>query len=1144
MADYIFDKHFAANQAEEEESAPSAFQTSAEMRNALKQSRQRNFLGDLAAGFKETAAAGGFRRGTDEADAAGSILEAENPELIEEQPGQLIAARIGGFMKGIVGGSVSTEEQRDAYVKADHVETLIKDIPVAYHDDIMSADSLEAAQRARARILEDMDRQAATADQYDPGIAHLAGQMLDVDAPLMFLSGGMVGAAKVARGVSALTKSQRAVGAAQGLLGGAQAGLVVGAYDAHIRETSGETDLVASILGGALFGSAIGGAVGKDMIGALHKTEQEYLGRVSSDDPTLVATNETVPGSTPERPMGTDGLAAEAERGASTVGAAQIGGQTRVERDIQDPLGLMTPGERDFIENADRMNYEGGFYDRKADDEGKFWTKVGATKWASGVGAGFQSKLYNSNSAVLNWMSHTVFESSNGLARGRDTVAAMTENYNKRIQTQLLPVQSAANDWAQRNGKGAMGTRFGISNEGKATFNREVMLERNARQNGRRYSDDEAVIRAADAYDNAARDSLAIGKGRDGEHSIKGLEDVAENPHYTPQIWSARKITDLISRGVVTRDNLVQSLAESYRQAGMSLGRDADAIADAVIRRVELRDADIDTSVFSLLQGDGRAFLRDSLEMAGVRGPEQEGIMTRLSTSAENRGKPGFAKSRNDVDMQSPIITEDGSDLLMVDMLSNDLSGDWQRYVRGLSGSAALARKGIVSKAARAELISAARAEQRAIGEEVISAAELEAMFTNFDAGATKGWSGLDPSKAPESQGMLPVMMKRMTNLAWLGKMGFTQIGETGAIMAQNGVGNWMRRGVMANLDTELRAGNKELLNDLAYMTGEIGQDHKLFAEHLSLDELSDLNDGTFMSKVDKNLSTASYVQGFTSFFNSVRGWQQKTAALGVSDKIFRTLRDSIESGEQLSDGMKARMWGDLGLDGEALTRLEQLITDGTIEFSPEGFVNRLNADRWDGDLADIFGSSITRNINQVVQKSMAGEQDAWMHTGWGSVLSHLKTFPLQATQKQFVRHFRHNDPQAYAALGMGLATAGVASMVRAGLDGKSDEMSVADHAKRAFSYSNMTGFIPMAYDPLMTMMGLDDKRFNQFGRHAEVMPPILSFTNNAIRLPGALAAAANGTADGSDKQAMRVIPFSSTILVGNMLNGFAERNK
>ncbi len=1155
MADDIFDKHVAANQVEEE---PSAFQTSAEMRSALQLSRQRGGLEELAAGFQATAIAGGIRRGGDEGTAALEAYQEANPDDVVEnsfnRPGMTggqMGAALKGFAQGVVGGSFGTDEQKESYVKADNIEDLIEGIPRNYHDDIMAEDTLEGAQRSRARILEDMDRQAETADQFDGGITNLAGQLLDVDAPLMFLSGGMYGAAKVARGVTAVTRSQRAVAASQGVVGGAQAGLLVGAYDMHIRETAGEGELVSAILGGAAFGGLIAGAIGRDLRGPLEAAENDYLRRVSEDDPTLAATNETVMGPVAEKPFGDvrdvvipEVVILDAPRGASTVGAAQIGGQVRVERDLVDPLDIMSPGQREIIDNADVINYESGFYDRKLEDEDKFWTKVGTGKWTAAVGAGFQSKLYNSNSAVLNWMGHTVFESSNGLNRGRATSSALMENYSKRIQTQLLPVQSAANDWAQRNGKGALGTKYGISNEGKAEFNREIMLERNARNNGRRYSDDEAIIRAADAYDNAARDSLAIGKGRDGEHSIKGMEDVLDNPHYTPQNWSASKITNLIQRGIVTRDDLVVSLAESYREAGMAAGKDADAIANAVIRRVELRDADIDTSVFSLLQGDGRDFLRDSLEMAGVRGPEQEAIMTRLAGAAENRGKQGFAKSRNDVDMQSPIMTEDGSQLQIVDLLSNDLAGDWQRYTRGVAGSAALARQGITSKANRSEVISAAQAEQRALGEEVTATAEMEAMFTHFDSGAVKGWSGMDPRKGPESQGMLPVMMKRLTNLAWLGKMGFTQLGETGAIMAQNGVGNWMRRGVMSNLDKEIKAGNKELLNDLAYMTGEIGQDHKLFAEHLSLDELSDLDSGTMMSKIDKNLSTASYVQGFTSFFNSVRGWQQKTAALGVSDKIFRTLNDSIKSGEQLSDGVKARMWGDLGLDGEAITRLEQLITDGTIEFSPEGFVNRLNADKWDGDLADMFGASLTRNINQLVQKSMAGEQDAWMHTGWGSVLSHLKTFPLQATQKQFVRHFRHNDPQAYSALGMGLATAGVASMVRAGIDGKAGDMSIEDHAKRAFTYSNMTGFIPMAYDPLMTMIGLDDKRFNQFGRHAEVMPPILSYTNNAIRLPGALKAAFDGTADGSDKQALRVIPFASTVLVGNMLNGIADRNK
>ena len=106
--------------------------------------------------------------------------------------------------------------------------------------------------------------------------------------------------------------------------------------------------------------------------------------------------------------------------------------------------------------------------------------------------------------------------------------------------------------------------------------------------------------------------------------------------------------------------------------------------------------------------------------------------------------------------------------------------------------------------------------------------------------------------------------------------------------------------------------------------------------------------------------------------------------------------------------------------------------------------------------------------------------------------------------------------------------------MVRAAVDGK--EMTPEEHAKRAFGYSNMTGFLPMVYDPLMTVMGLDDYRFNQFGRHSEIMPPILSWANDAHRLPGALVASATGTADYDDMSAKRTLPFANTMLFGDML--------
>lgn len=813
---------------------------------------------------------------------------------------------------------------------------------------------------------------------------------------------------------------------------------------------------------------------------------------------------------------------------------------TVVERALVDPADRMSPTSAAIIDHAHKSNTESGFYARREEQKG-WWSKIAGGKWNAGVGAGFQAKMYESSAATMNWIGRTVFENSSGLNRGTTTASALMENYHKKIQTQLLPVKGAMHGWARRTDNGFGGTVIGISEKGKAEFNRLVMLERNARQNGQPLSKDADIIRAADAYDSAARDSLEIGRGREGEHAVLGMDKVDDNMHYTPYNWSASKIANVIRSGVVSRKEIIKALSESYRTTGMALGKDAEKVAEAVIRRAELKDAEIDSSVHSLLQADGQEFLRDSLEKSGLKGADIDGIMTRLTGNAAERGKEGFAKSRNEIDMNTSIKTIDGSEMKIVDLLSNDLSGDWQRYTRRMSGAAALARQGITSRAGRKEVISAIHAEQRALGEPLTPRQELEAMFSSFDGGGTKGWNKLGGGE-PSMAGQGATLAKRLVQLAWLNKLGLTQLGETGAMIMQNGLASSIRRGPLGNLRKEIRAGNKELLAEVSFLTGEIGRDHDLFAQHLNLDEVSSIDAPDLVSRANHKLAGATYLQGFTSLFNTVRSAQQKTAALGVMDKVFRELKAGA------TEGQLARMWGDLGLDAPTVKRLEALIEDGTIEFSPEGFVNRINSDKWDGDLQDIVGSSVTRNINQVVQKSMAGEQDAWMHTQMGSILTHLKTFPMQATHKQMIRHFRHNDAQAYGAVMVTLATAAAASVIREGIDqasGKEAEwMNLEDHGMRAFTYGNMTGFIPMAYDPLMTMFGLDDQRFSQFGSHAEINPPILSFANDAMRLPGALFAAAGGTADYDDKKALRTLPYANMLLFGEMMTGVGQKEK
>lgn len=1159
------------------------------------ESNQRDGVGeDLGEGFEATALMGGVRRAGDEGQAALDQYNLDNPLDREEnsfnRPGMTVGqmgATLSGIGAGIIGRSHDSGEEFD---KAEHVEMLIEGIPSNYHAEIMDEPTLEAAQRARARLLADFERTRITAMQFDGQISNVVGSLVDVDAPLMLASGGMFGAAKAARLAQIATRNRHVTGAVQGISGGAQAGLVVGAYDSLIRESSDEGMLITSVLGGAALGVMLGG-IGGDLSRSIDATNQDYLKRFAEDDPTITATDTNTLTAAPAEPLvmndritaaiaqrAADDRAARQSAGriangvgpaddfaAGSAGAGQrIPDHVREEYDaavaagatdaelraiagraaptrsetLVDPIDRISPTTARIIDHADETQLLTGAADRKAADM-NWLERISLSSWGAGVGSGFQNRMATSGSVVMNWLGNHVYESASGLNRGEATSAGLMENYHKRIQSHLLPVQSRMNTWAQANGTTAFGSGYGVSNAGKAAFFREVMLERNARNHGRTHSTDANVRGAADDFDRAATEALGIGRGRDGEIAIRGMDNVADNPHYTPQPWNGAKIQAMIASGRVTRDEIVAAVAKGYRQSGMAAAKDADAVAEAVIRRAQLNNADIDGSVHSLLQADGQEFLRDALESNGMSSVEIDGIMNRLVGDAADRSKEGFAKSRNEIDMSASIGTTD--DLQIVDLLSNDLGGDWQRYTRGLSGSAALARQGIDSKAARREVVTAIHAEQRALGEDITPAEELMAMFTHFDGGATKGWNSLVGGE-PASAGAGVAGVKRMVQLAWLNKLGLVQLGETGAMMAQNGMASWMRRGPFARFNAELKAGNEQLLRDVSFLTGDIGQDHKLFADHLNLDEVSNFDAPDLLSRFNKATSSAAFIQGYTSLFNAVRSSQQKTAALGVMDKVMRTLRDAQQRGEMLDDGTMARMWGDLGLSNDTLMRLDELIADGTIEFSPEGFVNRLHADRWDSDLQNIVGVSITRNINQVVQKSMAGEQDALMHTLLGSLLTHLKTFPMQATQKQFVRHFRHNDPQAYAALMFGFGTALTASMIRAQVDGR--DMTAEEHAKRAFGYSNMTGFIPMAYDPLMTMMGLDDKRFNQYGPHAEVSVPALSWINDAMRTPGALAKSVAGTADYDDMRAKRSLPFANTILIGDMMTSIGQANK
>src|SRR5690606_10057459 len=119
----------------------------------------------------------------------------------------------------------------------------------------------------------------------------------------------------------------------------------------------------------------------------------------------------------------------------------------------------------------------------------------------------------------------------------------------------------------------------------------------------------------------------------------------------------------------------------------------------------------------------------------GLPPTEVDQIMGHLTGLVEERGRAGFTKHRNDLDLDIPITTKTGDQLSLVDLMDQDMESVLQRYRRSVSGQASLARKGIRSRRELDQMLSALRTEQESLGEEAIPTDMLKAMFSEFQGG-------------------------------------------------------------------------------------------------------------------------------------------------------------------------------------------------------------------------------------------------------------------------------------------------------------------------------------------------------------------------------------------------------------------------
>jgi hypothetical protein len=738
-------------------------------------------------------------------------------------------------------------------------------------------------------------------------------------------------------------------------------------------------------------------------------------------------------------------------------------------------------------------------------------------------------RMMKSGSVVAQKLAYDLMESASGIVRNNHSAAMLREHYEKNLLGVVMPdYQDGYTAWAKSKGFG-MYERI-AKPEVRKQFDESVISELQGRAYdppGMQRAVDPHVKAVADAIDRWSAKDIEIGKGRAGEIAVKGYETLTAYAGYWPQKWSGSRMMELIRSGRVAEKTLIKDMAWAYQRMHNLAPEDAKKFAKAVYLRAKTMDRGADTNLMGILQGDGKEFLAEALKNSGMANRQEiDKLLDRLVGAQAERGQLAQTKGRTDMDMRMTLP----SGIRLMDLVEVDVGQTLARRARGTSGAAALARKGIASRADRAHIIDTIMAEQQSRGNNPATGAsrmdkindaidrdlplsrqELEDMLSYFDAG-------------PISGGISPVYsrMKKLTNLALLNQLGLTQMAEAGMTIASVGLSRFFDH-AGPELMGMLKNKASPLVDELKHFNIFVPEERIYNAMYALEYDRGILADSTFMQNVDRLLNQGQRIQGFTSGFYGVRTLQQRIAITAGADKVMSGIAGK-------ADGFSAARLADIGIDPALTQKLEGYIKSGVVEFQ-DGRLKKLNLDQWLPEDVESFSLTMNRMSNQLVQKAMIGESSLIFHKdGLASLFFHLKSFPMLAMHKQAERSLRLMDTEAAMGFMAGLITASAAYTAKQVINGKGDDLDPLKIANGAFGLSNMTGWIPMWTDPIASMLGMDNLKFNLYSRGIDSnvisTPAALPTLNRMINLPGAVLDAADFSLDNSSIRAFQALPI------------------
>ncbi|QWY83436.1 putative internal virion protein [Rhizobium phage RHph_X3_9] len=753
-------------------------------------------------------------------------------------------------------------------------------------------------------------------------------------------------------------------------------------------------------------------------------------------------------------------------------------------------------------------------------------------------------KLMKTGSPVAKMLAREFLEDGSGRMGTNRTAAAYKDLWTRQALSTWRPdFTDASNSFAKRNGIKLFQPKAAFRMRDK--FNRLVFIEaENLRLSGKFSPNVDAdVKRAVEALNKGYEFDAQIGRGRYITESVPGYENMKPQAGYIERRVSGANQIDLLRRTNYTEKDLVKAWQEFYAASHKLTMDHAEKVAKMVVSRAKAKDRGTNMMLYGMLQEDGQEFLSDALKAQGMTDNDIQSVLRALVGAAEERGQAGHTKGRLDGDIR--FVASNG--IKIIDLIDTDIEGLLTKRAYTTAGRAAAARKGIRTQKEMDTYINAVLHEMQNKVQDTPSLTDV--LKSNQKVNDLNDWLDADQvvdeaylrkllkdqffggEAITDGQEMMVARAKRAAVLATMNGLGLTQLAESGVLMGAMGFREFVKQ-LPAAFKSDLTNPRSALIQEFKSV-GTLVPEEKLFNPRYMADFDLSLHAQSEQAQVlDRLMGKALEVQGMISGMNKVREAQQRMAVMSVTDRFFQQMMG--HSANPISRDRLSTM----GFDTDLLARLQGI--QKHLEWDGDN-VKRLNFSKWnDPELVEDFVLAINRATDQSIQRARIGEGSLFLSgNGIVGMMTQFLSYPLTAMTKQTARNAYIGDAEAVYSAFYGFLAAGMIGTAKAVVAGRYEDLEPTKFARNGFVQANLTGWIPMVSDPLVTLFGMDSLSFNPYSNDVVRTPPIFDLANRMLRAPQAVAGILTGNLDREDKSSLRALP-----LIGNWYGMTALMNR